>query len=182
MLANVSTHPTVRSISGGAAGPDEIGDSPPSLVNGRDTHHRRPRQRRAMAIKRQPVHRRTACAARTRRVPAAVPETGLMPTSISPGPGRWPLVHRVGGWVIHFPAVVGTSWPSTSKKSVEIGKSLPGGWCAAYRFPELSRTTTRLSRRSNTVILRNLAKLSTPAFVRESEAKIMPLSSITPIQ
>src|SRR6478609_9140806 len=59
--------------------------------------------------------------------------------------------------------------------------TLMTAWVPA-RFPELSRTITRLPRRSNTVILQNLAKLSTPAFVRESEAKIMPLSSITPIQ
>src|SRR5271168_532254 len=59
--------------------------------------------------------------------------------------------------------------------------TLMTAWVPA-RFPELSKTTTRLPRRSNTVILQNLAKLSTPAFVRESEAKIMPSSSITPMQ
>src|SRR5437763_9014516 len=50
------------------------------------------------------------------------------------------------------------------------------------RFPELNKTITRSPRRSNTVILQNLAMLSMPALVRESEAKIIPLSSITPIQ
>ena len=54
-------------------------------------------------------------------------------------------------------------------------------WVPA-RLPELSRTMTRLPPRSNTVILQNLAKLSMPAFVRESEAKIIPLSSMTPMQ
>ena len=54
-------------------------------------------------------------------------------------------------------------------------------WVPA-RLPELSRTMTRSPRRSNTVILQNLAKLSMPAFVRESEAKIIPSSSITPMQ
>jgi hypothetical protein len=37
--------------------------------------------------------------------------------------------------------------------------------------PELSRTTMRSPARSKTVILENDAKLSTPAWVRESEAK-----------
>jgi len=41
---------------------------------------------------------------------------------------------------------------------------------------------TRLPGRSNTVILQNFATLSMPAFVRESEAKIIPLSSSTPMQ
>ena len=54
-------------------------------------------------------------------------------------------------------------------------------WVPA-RFPELNSTMTRFPGRSNTVILQNLAKLSTPAFVRESDAKMIPLSSITPMQ
>ena len=41
---------------------------------------------------------------------------------------------------------------------------------------------TRSPRRSKTVILQNLAKLSMPAFVRESEAKMIPSSSMTPMQ
>ena len=54
--------------------------------------------------------------------------------------------------------------------------------CVPARFPELNKTTTRSRRRSNTVILQNLPMSSTPALVRESEAKIIPWSSITPMQ
>ncbi len=54
--------------------------------------------------------------------------------------------------------------------------------CVPARLPELNSTMTRSPRRSNTVILQNLAMLSTPAFVLESEAKTIPSSSITPMQ
>src|SRR5450432_705879 len=54
-------------------------------------------------------------------------------------------------------------------------------WVPA-RLPELRKMMTRSARRSNTVILQNFAMLSTPALVRESDANIIPLSSITPIQ
>ena len=47
--------------------------------------------------------------------------------------------------------------------------------CVPARFPELSRTMTRSPRRSNTVILQNLAMLSMPALVRESEREDHPL-------
>ncbi len=55
-------------------------------------------------------------------------------------------------------------------------------WVPARFPPELSSTITRLPGISNTVILQNLATLSTPAFVRESEAKMSPSFSITPMQ
>ncbi len=51
--------------------------------------------------------------------------------------------------------------------------------CVPARLPELSSTSTRSPRRSNTVILQNFAMLSRPALVRESDAKIMPSSSLT---
>jgi hypothetical protein len=54
-------------------------------------------------------------------------------------------------------------------------------WVPA-RPPELRRTITRSPGRSNTVILQNLAKLSTPALVRESDAKRMPSFRRTPTQ
>ncbi len=54
--------------------------------------------------------------------------------------------------------------------------------CVPARLPELRSTSTRSPLRSNTVILQNLAMLSTPALVRESEAKIMPSSRFTPMQ
>ena len=54
-------------------------------------------------------------------------------------------------------------------------------WVPA-RFPELNNTMTRSPRYSNTVILQNFEMLSTPALVRESEAKTNPSSSITPTQ
>ena len=41
---------------------------------------------------------------------------------------------------------------------------------------------TRSPARSNTVILQNLAKLSTPACVRESDARTIPSLSKMPIQ
>ena len=76
-------------------------------------------------------------------------------------------------------------------RAPEIGDASPAAqrWfstpitaCVPARLPELSSTMTRSPRRSNTVILQNLAKLSMPALVRESEAKIIPSSSITPMQ
>src|SRR6185295_6030736 len=54
--------------------------------------------------------------------------------------------------------------------------------CVPARLPELSKTITRSHRRSNTVILQNRATLSMPALVRESDAKIIPVSSVTPMQ
>ena len=54
--------------------------------------------------------------------------------------------------------------------------------CVPARFPELSNTMTRSPGRSNTVILQKVAKLSTPALVRESEASTMPSFKRTPTQ
>src|SRR6185503_14275214 len=54
--------------------------------------------------------------------------------------------------------------------------------CVPARFPELRSTMTRSPSRSNTVILQNFDTLSSPALVRESDAKIMPLSRRTPTQ
>ena len=54
-------------------------------------------------------------------------------------------------------------------------------WVPA-RLPELRSTITRSPARSNTVILQNFAKLSRPALVLESDAKIMPSSSLMPTQ
>src|SRR5450432_173658 len=54
--------------------------------------------------------------------------------------------------------------------------------CVPARLPELSSVRTRAPTRSNTVILQNLAMLSTPALVRESEARTRPPSSNTPTQ
>ncbi|MGH8584268.1 MAG: hypothetical protein ACREWG_16150 [Gammaproteobacteria bacterium] len=45
------------------------------------------------------------------------------------------------------------------------------------RLPEVSTTMTRSPSTANTFILRNVPTLSTPALVRESEAKIIPASS-----
>ena len=59
-----------------------------------------------MGVDRRSVHRLIAGAACPCCVPAAVAETGLMTASTSPGPSGCPFGHRVGGWVIHFPAVV----------------------------------------------------------------------------
>jgi len=54
--------------------------------------------------------------------------------------------------------------------------------CVPARFPELKRTTTRSPARSKTVILQKDEKLSTPAWVRESEAKMIPSFKRTPTQ
>src|SRR6187551_75722 len=54
--------------------------------------------------------------------------------------------------------------------------------CVPARFPELSSTITRSPGRSNTVILQKVAKLSTPACVRESEASTMPSFRRMPTQ
>jgi hypothetical protein len=54
-------------------------------------------------------------------------------------------------------------------------------WVPA-RLPELNSTKTRSPARSNTLILQKLAKLSTPAWVRESDARTNPASSMMPTQ
>ena len=54
--------------------------------------------------------------------------------------------------------------------------------CVPARLPELRSTSTRSPVRSNSVILQNFATLSRPAFVLESDAKIMPSSSLMPTQ
>ena len=60
--------------------------------------------------------------------------------------------------------------------------STPMTACVPARLPELSSTITRSPGRSNTDILQNFAMLSMPALVRESDAKISPSSSNTPMQ
>ncbi len=72
---------------------------------------------------------------------------------------------------------LGTVSPAAQRWS-----STPITACVPARLPELSRTITRSPLRSNTVILQNLAMLSMPALVRESDAKMMPSSSLTPMQ
>jgi hypothetical protein len=69
-----------------------------------------------------------------------------------------------------------------SSPAAQLLFSTPITACVPARFPELNSTMTRSPRRSNTVILQNFAMLSMPAFVRESDAKIIPSSSITPMQ
>ncbi len=49
--------------------------------------------------------------------------------------------------------------------------------CVMARLPDESSTITRSSFFSYTFILQNVAMWSTPALVRESEAKSMPESS-----
>jgi len=55
---------------------------------------------------------------RVRRVrvvwPPPWPRHTWSPTSAWPGPRLCPLWQHVRGWAIHFPAVVGTSSPSTT--------------------------------------------------------------------
>ena len=87
-----------------------------SVPRARDPHSRRPIERRAVRVEWWPVHRCLAPVAPARSVPAAMPETGLMArrkTWLTPR--LRPLGQCVGGWVIHFPAVVCTSSPSTSR-------------------------------------------------------------------
>ena len=73
------------------------------------------------------------------------------------------------------------AFPRSSGAVVSSASHALTAWVPA-RLPELNNTRTRSPRRSKTVILQNLPMLSMPAFVRESEAKIIPLSNITPIQ
>src|SRR5450432_3950286 len=54
--------------------------------------------------------------------------------------------------------------------------------CVPAKFPELSSTMARSPSRSNTLILQNCAKLSTPAWVRESDASTIPSLSRIPTQ
>src|SRR5450432_2346322 len=54
--------------------------------------------------------------------------------------------------------------------------------CVPARLPELNSTITRSPMRSKTVILQNCAKLSTPAWVRESDARTIPSLSRIPTQ
>ena len=76
-----------------------------------------------MRVERRPVHGLVACAAGPCGVAAAVPETGLMADEHFAGAEGCPLGQRVGGWVIHFPAVVCTSSPSTTLIFALIGTS-----------------------------------------------------------
>ncbi len=48
-------------------------------------------------------------------VAAAVAEADLVAESTSPVTRVWPFGQRVGGWVIHYPAVVCTSSSSTTR-------------------------------------------------------------------
>ena len=84
-----------------------------------DAHGRWPVERRAVGVERRPVHRLIACAARPGGVPAAVPEAGLMTDEHLSGAELCPFGQRAGGWVIHFPAVVCTSSPSTTTRLTE---------------------------------------------------------------
>ena len=71
------------------------------------------------------------------------------------------------------------AWPSGA--SPRCFSTLMTDWVPA-RFPELSNTITRSPGRSNTVILQKVAKLSTPACVRESDASTTPSFRRTPTQ
>jgi hypothetical protein len=66
-----------------------------------------------VSIERWPVHSLLACAACPGGVSAAVAEAGLVADEDFAG-AEGVSGHRVGGWVIHFPAVVCTSSPSTT--------------------------------------------------------------------
>ena len=60
-----------------------------------------------MDVERWPIHRRFAGSAVPGRVSAAaVAEAGDVADEDLVGDRRWPLGHRVGGWVIHSPRVV----------------------------------------------------------------------------
>ena len=93
------------------------------------------------------------------------------------------IAHRVGDQHrdVEHASARSTGWRRAAS-APQRWFSTPITACVPARLPELSRTITRSPRRSNTVILQNLAMLSMPALVRESEAKIIPSSSITPIQ
>jgi len=54
------------------------------------------------------------------------------PTSTSPGPSWCPLGHRVGGWVIHFPAVVCTKLAQHAYKR-RSARHQWSGWAGGER-------------------------------------------------
>jgi hypothetical protein len=81
----------------------------------RDPYGRRPIHHRTVRIQRRPVHRGVAVAARPRCVAPPCPAQAAWPTSTWSAPTLCPCGHRAGGWVIHFPAVVCTSWPNAVK-------------------------------------------------------------------
>src|SRR6478752_9409816 len=60
--------------------------------------------------------------------PPPCPPQPAWPTSTSPAPSSWPLGQCIGGWVIHFPAVVCTSSPSTRLRLRRGAGTWNGGW------------------------------------------------------
>ena len=60
--------------------------------------------------------------------PPPCPPQAAWPTSTSPAPSLWPLGHCVGGWVIHLPAEVCTSSPSTRLRLRRGAGTWNGGW------------------------------------------------------
>lgn len=65
-----------------------------------------------MRIEWRPVHGLVACAARPCGVSTAMTETGLMTDEHFARAEQVAIGHRVGGWVIHFPAGVCTNSPN----------------------------------------------------------------------
>jgi hypothetical protein len=91
-----------------------------------------------VGVQRWPVHRVIAHAARPRRVPAAVAEASLMPYQhLLWTEGCAPFGHRVGGRVIHFPAVVCTKSPNTTKAygSIQLGVVSSVGALVSFAKP-----------------------------------------------
>jgi hypothetical protein len=76
-----------------------------------------------VSVERRPEHRRIAGAARPGGVPAAVTEAGLVTDEDSARAERVAIGHRVGGWVIHPPAVVCTRSPSTPSSLGRAGNT-----------------------------------------------------------
>src|SRR6478672_13057158 len=60
--------------------------------------------------------------------PTPCPPQAAWPTSTSPAPSSWPLGQCIGGWVIHLPAVVCTSSPSTRLRLRRGAGTWKGGW------------------------------------------------------
>ena len=72
------------------------------------------------------------------------------------------------------------SWPALASPSCRE-RMLTTDW-VTERLPAVSNTNSRSPGRSNTNILRKVETRSTPALVRESEAKARPSFTLMPTQ
>lgn len=77
--------------------------------------------------------------------PPTVPETGLIPDKRLIRAETVPVRHRVGGWMIHFPAVVFTSSPNTIGRLRRAAdhRHRDGGCWVSTRMVDRKRVSAR---------------------------------------